>query len=94
MAAHGARRLIAMADNTAAVIAIELLAAAQGCDFHRGLASSRSLENVRQAVRARIPGLVEDRHLHPDLKQSLELVQSGALMRALDGIVLPGLDRS
>src|SRR6202007_3417462 len=33
MAAHGARRLLEMAENAGTVIAIELLAAAQGCDF-------------------------------------------------------------
>ena len=40
MAAHGARRLIAMAENAANVVGIELLAAAQGIDFHRPLRSS------------------------------------------------------
>src|SRR3546814_1108502 len=47
MAAHGARRLLAMADNASAVIGIELLAAATGCDFHAGLSSSDALEAVR-----------------------------------------------
>jgi histidine ammonia-lyase len=35
MAAHGARRLLGMADNVAGVLGIEYLAATQGCDFHR-----------------------------------------------------------
>ncbi len=35
MATHAARRLSPMVDNAAAVIGIELLAAAQGIDFHR-----------------------------------------------------------
>src|SRR6202522_2108385 len=52
MAAHGARRLIGMADNVAAVLAIELLAAAQGCDFLRPLTSSPPLEAVRALLRA------------------------------------------
>ena len=34
MAAHGARRLSSMADNAMSIIGIELLAAAQACDFH------------------------------------------------------------
>ena len=37
MAAHGARRLLAMVENATAVLGIELLAAAQGCDFHAPL---------------------------------------------------------
>jgi histidine ammonia-lyase len=41
MAAHGARRLVPMVENAFAVIGIELLAAAQGCDFHAPLRSSR-----------------------------------------------------
>ncbi|MGO4833980.1 histidine ammonia-lyase, partial [Rhizobiaceae sp. 2RAB30] len=52
MAAHGARRLLGMAENTAAVLGIELLAAAQGCDFHKPLASSAALVGVRGLLRA------------------------------------------
>ncbi len=51
MAAHGARRLLAMVENATAVIGIELLAAAQGCDFHGPLRSSESLERVRGLLR-------------------------------------------
>src|SRR6476659_6422264 len=47
MAAHGARRLLDMTANAGAIIGIELLAAAQGCDFHRPLASSAPLETAR-----------------------------------------------
>ena len=53
MAAHGARRLLAHGRTTpVAVVGIELLAAAQGCDFHAPLRSSPPLEAVRQLVRA------------------------------------------
>ena len=41
MAAHGARRLMAMAENLAGVIGIEYLAAVQGCDFHAPLTVER-----------------------------------------------------
>src|SRR5471032_990515 len=47
MAEHGARRLLPMAENASAIIGIELLAAAQGCDFHGELRSSTALESVR-----------------------------------------------
>jgi histidine ammonia-lyase len=94
MAAHGARRLMPMARNTSAVIGIELLAAAQGCDFHRGLASSTCLENVRQAIRAKIAPLDDDRHMHPDMEEANKLVRTGAVVRALGPIRLPGLELS
>ena len=55
MSAHAARRLMAMADNAAAIVGIEVLAAAQGCDFHAPLVSSDDLERVRATVRRRVP---------------------------------------
>ncbi|HEY8507081.1 MAG TPA: histidine ammonia-lyase [Steroidobacteraceae bacterium] len=91
MAAHGARRLLDMAENTMAVIGIELLTAVQGCDFHAPLTSSEALENVRRTVRAHIPHLEEDRYLHTDLQRATELVRSGAVTRAVAGIGLPSI---
>ncbi len=91
MAAHGARRLIGMVENATAVIGIELLAAAQGCDFHAPLASSAPLEAVRKLIRAEVPHLDNDRHFHPDMEKAIALVRSGAVVRAADAVALPGL---
>ncbi|MFM9975013.1 MAG: histidine ammonia-lyase [Beijerinckiaceae bacterium] len=85
MAAHGARRLLAMAANTAHVIGIEALAAAQGCDFHAPLATSPPLENVRKTLRARVPHLDEDRYFAPDIAEATALVVSGAFAEAAGG---------
>ncbi|MBM0170370.1 histidine ammonia-lyase [Altererythrobacter sp. C41] len=90
MAAHGARRLLAMAENASAVIGIELLAAAQGCDFHTGLASSNALEAVRDLLRAQVPMLDHDRHFHPDMEAATALVRGGAVAEAA-GLPLPGI---
>ncbi|MGF7146990.1 histidine ammonia-lyase [Sphingomonas zeicaulis] len=90
MAAHGARRLLGMARNARAVVGIELLAAAQGVDFHSGLTSSAALESVRAALRAQVPGLEEDRHFHPDMEAANLLVESGAIAEAA-GLSLPGV---
>ncbi|MES2755077.1 MAG: histidine ammonia-lyase [Pseudomonadota bacterium] len=88
MAAHGARRLVAMTDNLAHVLGIELLAAAQGCDFHAPLRSSDALETARTRVRAAVPTLEDDRHFHPDLMAAAGLATSGAVV---DGLDLPGV---
>jgi histidine ammonia-lyase len=85
MAAHGARRLGPMAANAAAIIGIELLTAAQGCDFHGGIRSSAALEAVRALVRGRIPPLVGDRYLHADMERAIALVRSGAVVQAVVG---------
>jgi histidine ammonia-lyase len=91
MAAHGARRLHAMVESAMAVVAIELLAAAQGCDFHAPLASSPALEAVRSRVRADVPTLEDDRHFHPDIQAALALVRDGSVARIAD-LALPGLE--
>lgn len=87
MAAHGARRLLQMAENAANVVGIELLAAAQGCDFHGGLRSSDALEAVRQRLRAQVPTLQDDRYFHPDMLAATALVRSGALAEGLADIL-------
>ncbi|MDQ2860005.1 MAG: histidine ammonia-lyase [Pseudomonadota bacterium] len=91
MAAHGARRLLPMADNASAVIGIELMVAAQGCDFHRPLASSKPLEAARAVLRERVPTLTDDRYLHADLETAIALVRSAAIQAAIGDIALPGI---
>jgi histidine ammonia-lyase len=81
MATHGARRLLPMAANLRAILGIEWLAAAQGCDFHVPLRSSPPLEEARALLRARVPTLEEDRHLAPDIAAATALVAEGALSR-------------
>jgi histidine ammonia-lyase len=88
MAAHGARRLDAMAANVDAILGIELLAGAQGCDFHAGLASSAPIEAVRGRLRAAVPTLQGDRHMAPDIEAAIAIIRSGGLIAALD---LPGV---
>ena len=90
MAAHAACRLADMAENAANVVAIELLAAAQGCDFHAPMTSSAPLERARAALRERVPHLQDDRYLAPDIAAAADLVRSGALVAAT-GAALPEL---
>jgi histidine ammonia-lyase len=79
MATHGARRLLAIAGNTAGILAIELLAAAQGIEFRRPLRSSEPLERALATIRARVPPLDRDRALAPDIAAARALVETGAL---------------
>ncbi len=91
MAAHAARRLLPMAANTAAVLGIELLAAAQGCDFHAPLRSGPALERARAVLRREVPGLVDDRYFAPDIEAATRLVTSGAIA-AVAHDMLPELE--
>jgi len=89
MAAHGARRLSPMAENAASIVAIEYLAAAQGCDFHAPMRSSPPLERARALLRTQIPHLSDDRYLAPDIAAASELVRSGALASVVGPEQLP-----
>ena len=92
MAAHGARRLLPVAENTTIVVAIELLAAAQGCEFRLPLRSSPSLEKARALLREAVLPLGEDRYLAPDIAAAATLVRDGRLALATR-ITLPSIER-
>lgn len=79
MATFAARRLLPMAENTAGIIAIELLAACQGIDFRRPLKTSIQLEEVFSLVREKITYYQQDRYFSPDIAAAKKLICSGAL---------------
>ena len=89
MATFAARRLQPMIANTAHILGIELLAAAQGVEFLRPLASSAALESAHALLRQRCPPMPTDRYLAPDIATATALVQDGSLARVLR--TLPGL---
>src|SRR5271155_5024154 len=90
MATHAARRLRAMVDNAAAVVGVELLAAAQGIDFHRPARSSRSLEQVHASIRGEVAFYAADRYFAPDIEAARTWVKSGRFNIQINPI-LPSL---
>jgi histidine ammonia-lyase len=89
MATGAALRLSAMAGNTAAIAAIELLAAAQGIDLRAPLATSAPLQQAHAIVRSRADFWDRDRAFAPDLAQMREAVEAGAFERFVDAIASP-----
>ncbi|MCF6292605.1 MAG: histidine ammonia-lyase [Robiginitomaculum sp.] len=81
MATHGARRLGKMAQNSAHVVAIELLSACQALDLHKEshIVSSSPLQAVRNAIRAKVPMLSDDRLMAPDITCVQKMILSGEL---------------
>jgi histidine ammonia-lyase len=79
MATYAARRLDDMAQNTAVIIGIELLAAAQGIDFHRPLKTSPHLEHVHEQLRQKVPFYDQDRFFAPDIEAAKGMVMRGEL---------------
>lgn len=67
MATNAALRLQAMNDNTATILAIELLAASQGLEFRKPLLTSSRLQAVYKKVRQAVPPYEKDRYFAPDI---------------------------
>jgi histidine ammonia-lyase len=68
MATFAARRLGDMVQNTATIVGIEAMAAAQGIDFVRPLRSSEAIEREHAEIRTRVAFLERDRFLAPDIE--------------------------
>jgi len=80
MATFAARRLGPMADNSGRIVAIELLAAAQGIDLRAPLKSSAALEQAKAGLREAVPFLDQDRAPAPDIARIFGLVSEGAFV--------------
>ncbi|WP_226506427.1 MULTISPECIES: histidine ammonia-lyase [Pseudomonas] len=77
MATFAARRLLDMAGNSSAVVAIELLGAAQGVDLHAPLKTSPILVEVLAMIRADVAHYDEDRYFAPDIAAARAWVEDG-----------------
>jgi histidine ammonia-lyase len=81
MATFAARRLQPMIANTAHILGIELLAAAQGIEFLRPLTSSAPIEAAHALLRQHCPTIDRDRYLAPEIERATALVTDGRLAR-------------
>ena len=88
MATFAARRLLDMTANSRGIVGIELLAAAQGVDFHAPLETSTVLRDVHALVRGRVPFYAQDRYFAPDIVAMTQFLEQGSL-RAMVGGILP-----
>lgn len=77
MATFAANRLHTMLDNVAFIVAIELLAATQGIEFHHPQRSSVTLEKVFAKIREVSPTYEEDRSLKTDIDSVSQMINAG-----------------
>jgi histidine ammonia-lyase len=81
-----------MIANTAHILGIEWLAAAQGIEFLRPLTSSAPLEAAHALLRSRSAAIPEDRYLAPEIETASAMVRDGSLARILHSLPdLPAL---
>jgi histidine ammonia-lyase len=79
MGMSAARRLAPMLQNVRDVLAIELLAACQGIDFHAPLQTGAEVRKAYALVRGVSPRVTEDRALAPDINTVSALIEAGSL---------------
>ncbi|TMQ09467.1 MAG: histidine ammonia-lyase, partial [Deltaproteobacteria bacterium] len=82
MGATSALKLAQIHDHVRIVLAIELLCGAQGIDLRRPLTTTRPLEAVHAAIRARVPAMMVDRPIAPDIAAVRALIDDGSLLAA------------
>ena len=79
MATFAARKLGDIAENTANILAIELLAAAQGVDLRAPFQTSAKLQGAMREIRSRVPHYDIDRYLAPDIAAITDAVTNGVI---------------
>lgn len=89
MATFAARRLLEMADNSAGILAIEMLSACQGIDFRAPLKSSPLLEEAKAIVRKVVSFYDQDRYFSPDIQKTKTLIQEGSFNHFVHETLLP-----
>ena len=87
MATFAANRLHVMLDNVAAIVAIELLAAGQGIEFHRPQKSSPALENALRRLRGVSARYDTDRPLASDIEDVSQMILAGAFTGPLESLL-------
>lgn len=78
MATHGARRLGPMNANLARIVAIEMMAAAEGVDFRSPLKTSADLQKAHALIRSKAAPRLEDREFATDIEAVAGLIEGGA----------------
>jgi len=87
MATFAARRLGDMAANAAGIVAIELLAAAQGVEFRAPLATSPRLREAIGLIRAEVGFYHHDRYFAPDIASIQRLIEAGRFHRLVPALL-------
>ncbi|GIC76723.1 histidine ammonia-lyase [Moritella sp. F3] len=91
MATFAGRRLKDMAENTRGILAVELLAAAQGLDFRAPLKSSPLVEQAKAELRERVDFYDKDRYFAPDIANANQLLLEASHNKLVAAGILPSV---
>ncbi|MBI5411198.1 MAG: histidine ammonia-lyase, partial [Nitrospirae bacterium] len=94
MGMGSALKLKQILTNCEHILAIELLCAAQGVDFHRPLRAGTGSRLALKLIRKKVPRLDQDRPLAPDIERVRALVANGTLSNVLSTTKHPPRSRT
>lgn len=77
MGMTAALKLRQIVENAEHILAIELLASAEGLEHRRPLLPGRGVQQAYERVRAHAAALTEDRSLSNDIERIAELIRRG-----------------
>ena len=77
MAMGSALKLDQIVSNVEAILAIELIAAAQGIDFHAPLKPGEGVAEALKRLRTKVPPLEEDRSLQKEIETVSRMIRDG-----------------
>ncbi len=89
MGSVSARKLGMIVQNVRTALAIEVMTAAAGLDQRAPLVPSRGVAAAQEVVRTRVPKMTGDRPLYKDIEAVIALIDSGALVTAVEAAVGP-----
>ncbi len=89
MATYAGRRLKDMAENTAGILGIELLATAQGMDFRNPNLSTSKIEETKKIIREKVSFYAEDRYFTDDIEEAISIVKSGVYNKYVNKDLIP-----
>ncbi|MCD8234415.1 MAG: histidine ammonia-lyase [Cloacibacillus porcorum] len=84
MGGYSARKGRQILDNTNRVIAVEMVNAAQGMDFRAPLKPGKGSGAAFKEFRKHVPFYEKDQFMQPLLLKSLELVENGTVVKAVE----------
>jgi histidine ammonia-lyase len=75
--------------NLRAVLAIEMMCAAQAFDFYKGKRPGKGTAIAYDLIRSKVPFLKDDRVLYPDIEAIRQLIESNTILAAIEKEIGP-----
>jgi histidine ammonia-lyase len=83
------RKCTEILKNVRTVLAIEMMCAAQAVEFHEGRRPGKGTALAYDLIRTKVPRLVDDRVLHPDIEAIRQMVEDCSILDAVEADIGP-----